>query len=74
MARAKAMTQRRKQIVIQKNKICNYGRARYLYENAAADESGYSLSESFKNSVKYQLPTQYNKKAYMKFIEKWGTV
>ena len=74
MARAEASTQRKKEIIIQKNKICNYGRARYLYENAVAKERGYILSPSFKNSVKYQLPTRYNKKAYMQFIEKWGTV
>ena len=36
MARAESMTQKKKRIIIQKNKICNYGRARYLYENALA--------------------------------------
>ena len=74
MARAEAMTEKTKHVVIQKNKICNFGRARYLYENAVAGEQGYRLSRSFKNSVKYQLPMTYNERAYMRFIEQWGTV
>ena len=74
MARAEAMTKKQKRVVIQKNKICNFGRARYLYENAVAEDHGYNLSRNFENSVKYQLPTTYDKRAYMKFIEQWGTV
>ena len=74
MARAEAKTKISKRIVIQKTKICNYGRARYLYENGVAGEPGYDLSRGFINSVEYQLPTTYKKKSYMQFIEKWGTV
>lgn len=74
MAQAEKYTQKRKKVMIQKNKICNYGRARYLYENAIARERQYTLTRSFKNSVNYQLPTRYNTRAYMNFIEKWGTV
>ena len=74
MARAEVMTQKKRQVVIQKNKICNYGKARYLYENGVARERGFVLSRSFNNSVKYELPKVYNKKVYMQFIEKWGTV
>lgn len=74
MSRAEAMTEKQKHIVIQKNKICNFGRARYIYENAVAGEQGYTLSRSFKNSVQHQLPTTYNERAYMRFIEQWGTV
>ena len=74
MKKAEAETQRKKRVVIQKNKICNYGRVRYLDEYALAREPGYNVSKSFLSSVKYQLPTYYNKKAYMRFIEDWGTV
>ena len=74
MAQAERKTQKSKKVMIQKNKICNYGRARYLYENAIAREPRYTLTRSFKNSVKYQLPTGYNTRAYMNFIEQWGTV
>ena len=74
MAKAESMTKKKKKIIIQKNKICNYGRARYLYENALAREPRYTLTRSFMNSVKYQLPTRYNTRAYMNFIEQWGTV
>ena len=74
MARAEAATERQKRIIIQKNKICNYGKARYLYENAVARDHGYTLSRSFQNSVKHQLPITYNQRAYIHFIEKWGTV
>ena len=74
MAQAEKMTQKKRKIMIQKNKICNYGRARYLYENAVARERRYTLTRSFMNSVKHQLPTRYNTRAYMNFIEQWGTV
>ena len=74
MAKAESTTKNKKRIVIQKTKICNYGRARYLYENAIAREPEYTLSRSFHNSVKYQLPVTYDRDAYMMFIQKWGTV
>ena len=74
MAKAESMTEKKKRIIIEKNKICNYGKARYLYENAVAQEHEYTLTRGFKNSVKYQLPTRYNTKAYLRFIEQWGTV
>lgn len=74
MGKAESQTKDKKRIIIQKSKICNYGRARYLYENAAAREPGYTLSRSFYNSVMYQLPFNYNERAYMQFIENWGTV
>ena len=38
MAQAERMTQKSRKVMIQKNKICNYGRACYLYENAIAQE------------------------------------
>ena len=74
MAKAESTTKKMKRIVIQKTKICNYGRARYQYENAVAREPEYTLSRSFHNSVKYQLPVTYDRDAYMMFIKKWGTV
>ncbi len=76
MAQAEEKTEKSRKVVIQKNKICNYGRSRYLYENAIAREPRYTLARSFENSVKHQLPTSYNtsQSAYMKFIEQWGTV
>lgn len=74
MAKAESQTKDKKRIIVQKSKICNYGRVRYLYENAAAREPGYSLSRSFQNSVKFQLPLYYNEREYMQFIENWGTV
>ena len=74
MEQVEAMTANSKRIIIQKNKICNYGTARYLYENAVAREKGYTLSKSFQNYVKYQLPSTYHKRDYMKFIQDWGTV
>lgn len=74
MAKVESQTKHRKRIIIQKSKICNYGRSRYLYENAVAREPGYTLSRSFQNSINYQLPLHYNERAYMQFIENWGTV
>lgn len=74
MGKVESQTKDKKQIIIQKSKICNYGRVRYLYENAVAREHGYTLSRSFQNSVLYQLPLNYNQRAYMQFIENWGTV
>ena len=74
MGKVEKQTKDKRRIIIQKSKICNYGRARYLYENAVAGEPGYALSRSFQNSVMYQLPRNYNERAYMQFIENWGTV
>ena len=74
MSKAQATTEKKRRIIIQKTKICNYGRARYLYENAVARVRGYTLTRSFFNSVRYQLPVKYNEQVYMQFIEKWGTV
>ena len=74
MAKVESQTKNKKRIIIQKNKICNYGRARYLYENAVAREPGYTLSRTFRNSVNYQLSLNYDESAYMQFIENWGTV
>ena len=74
MGKVESQTKDQKRIIIQKSKICNYGRARYLYENAVAREPGYTLSRSFQNSINYQLPLRYNERAYMEFIDNWGTV
>ena len=74
MAKAESQTEDKKHIIIQKTKICNYGRARYLYENAAARDPGYTLSRGFQNSVMFLLPLHYNERNYMQFIENWGTV
>ena len=74
MTKVESQTEDKKRIIIQKSKICNYGRARYLYENAVAREPGYTLSRSFQNSINHQLPLHYNERAYMQFIENWGTV
>ena len=74
MSKAESMTEKRKRVVIQKTKICNYGTARYLYANVLANEPGFTLSGSFINSVKHELPFTYYKRAYMRFINKWGTV
>ena len=75
MAKVESQTEGKKQIIIQKSKICNYGRrTRYLYENAAARGPGYTLSRSFQNSVMFQLPLYYSEKDYMQFIENWGMV
>jgi hypothetical protein len=43
MAQAEEKTEKSRKVVIQKNKICNYGRNRYLYENAIAREPRYTL-------------------------------
>ena len=74
MAQAEQKTEKSRKIMIQKNKICNYGKARYLYENAIALDPTYTLTRSFENSVEHQLPARYNTRAYMNFIEQWGTV
>ena len=74
MSKVETKTEKKKSVIIQKTKICNYGTARYLYANALARQPEYTLSRSFINSVKYELPTMYSQRAYMKFIDKWGTV
>ena len=73
MAKAEENTQKQKRVIIQKSQICNYGRARYLFENAVAGVEGYKLSESFKSAI-MNLPDNYDQQSYTQFIENWGTV
>ena len=66
------------EIIIQKTKVCNLGSVRYKDELIVDDNmSPYVLSEGFKNAV-MKLPDQYNngaaETAYLRFIERWGTV
>ena len=73
MAKAEENTEKQKRVIIEKSLICNYGRARYLLENALAGIKGYELSESFKSAVS-NLPETYDQQVYAQFIENWGTV
>ena len=51
--------------------VCNVGRGRYLIDTALNNH--YSISHDFYYSVK-NLPAAYNRRAYMNFIQRWGTV
>ena len=71
-------TKGRKQVIIQKTEVCNLGSVRYKDELIVDNNlNPYVLSEGFKNAV-MKLPDQYNnggaRKAYLRFIERWGTV
>ena len=66
------------EVIIQKTEICNLGSVRYKDELIVHNNMHpYILSEGFKNAV-MDLPDQYNNRAaetaYLKFIERWGTV
>lgn len=73
MSQAHERTQNRQSIVVQTNKICNYGQARYHLASALSGASGYSLHEDFKHAVRL-LPSTYSASEYMQFLDDWGTV
>ena len=73
MIRMRESTEYQKSVVIQKTKICNYGEARYIIENALNNVSGYDLTEEFKNAVRL-LPSNYSVNTYVRFLDDWGTV
>ena len=66
------------QVIVQETKLCNLVSVRYKEELSSVDPQ-YVLSEGFKNAVKrlpedYETDNQANEQAYIKFIERWGTV
>ena len=70
-------TKGRKQI-IEKTEVCNLGSVHYKDELIVHNNMHpYVPSEGFKNAV-MKLPDHYNdggtRKAYLRFIERWGTV
>ena len=71
MKEVKKLTENSNRIIIQKNRVCNFGTVRYMYDDAGPH--GYTLHSNFKNSVN-RLPQRYRKHDYMQFIENWGTV
>ena len=68
---AKAKTSSRREVMMDKEVICNVGRARYLLDTALNNH--YSIANDFYYAVK-NLPRSYVKRKYMNFIEQWGTV
>ena len=68
---AKAETSTTKQVKIDKEVVCNAGRARYLLDTALNNH--YSIDDDFYYAVK-NLPVEYDQTSYMHFIEHWGTV
>ena len=73
MTSVQETTKNERRVTIQKSNICNYGRARYRLANAVQGESGYTLSENFKNAIR-SLPSSYSATEYTQFIDDWGTV
>ena len=73
MQKAKAETELNKEVVMQHNKICNYGSVRYLLANALNGVKGFELSDNFKYAVKL-LPSGYSESEYTRFLDNWGTV
>ena len=73
MNRMRDTTEIQSSVVIQKTRICNYGKARYKIENALNNVNGYDLTEAFKSAVRL-LPSTYIVNSYRQFLDDWGTV
>ncbi|XP_068755958.1 uncharacterized protein [Montipora capricornis] len=57
-------------VFFEKKKVCNNGTARYQLDLARAEK--YSVTKDFAAAV-CSLPEEYDKGAYRKFIDNWGT-
>ena len=68
---ARSGSQQSRQVITDKEVICNAGRARYRLENALNNR--YSISNDFYYAVK-NLPPAYETNTYKRFIDDWGTV
>ena len=64
-------TSKNRKVFYEKKAVCNNGRARY--QLALTQQKNFSVTGEFAASV-CNLPQTYNKMAYFRFIEKWGTV
>ena len=64
MTKVKSATQARKNIYVDKKRICNYGTVRLV---------GGKVTDEFYRAVR-SLPTTYSEGAYFAFIGNWGTV
>lgn len=73
MQQASETTEKRRSVVVQKTKICNYGQARYELANALSGVDGYDLTKDFKNTIRL-LPSTYSADQYTRFLDDWGTV
>lgn len=73
MEQATETTEKKRSVVVQKTKICNYGQARYELANALTGVAGYELTEDFKNAIRL-LPSAYSVNQYTRFLDDWGTV
>ena len=73
MEKASETTEKKRSVVVQKTKICNYGQARYELANALSNVNGYDLTEDFKNAIRL-LPSTYSASEYTQFLDDWGTV
>jgi len=71
-AEMKKQTSNFHNVFYQEKKVCNKGRVRYLLDAAYRNTAKFPVTEDFASAV-CALPENYDKSAYLKFIEKWGT-
>ena len=65
------LTDKKHSVIFEERQVCNLGRIRYKTSLALANS--WPVTDEFAASV-CQLPAEYNQKAYMKFLEDYGTV
>ena len=70
-SRARAGSETSRQVITDKEVICNSGTALYRWQ--AALNNRYSISNDFYHAVK-NLPAAYVQNTYKRFIDEWGTV
>ena len=74
MSEMRQETEKKKSVVVQKTKICEYGIARYKLADAKNNTPGYDLTTNFQNAVQQELPLDYSIDDYALFLDNWGTV
>ncbi|KAL9963063.1 hypothetical protein ACROYT_G032229 [Oculina patagonica] len=67
---ASSDTQSSKNVYFETKEVCNKGRARY--QLGLAQETEWPVTREFAAAA-CKLPAKYDQRAYMKFIENWGT-
>ena len=74
MKKAEHLTKERGRVMLQNTTVCNMGSVRYKTEIIGTELSpDFILTKGFKLAVQ-RLPQIFNEKAYIRFIESWGTV
>ena len=74
MESARASTEMKRRVNIDKEEICAYGRVRYLLENRNDNDIAFKVTTSFYNAIKRITAQEWDPSSYFPFLDEWGTV